>query len=772
MGRREKRVEREKGKTRAMRLGHPSGRWLAILTGALAILLCAAPTAIADTDVGDLRLSGEAGVGGRTVMGKFGSAKYGEYREHRPGLLGDGWFLAEDKDGRYYLRGLADFEGEWDQHYELEGGRYGWLRAEASYDQYPHLFSTNVLTRHIDMGGGFLRLPDGMQNAVLLGGSPALQREMDAATPEDLGFYIRTGEIRLSVRPLEELELDAGYRWLERQGTRPLSLGFGMPGMNFAAVAAPIDTRIHELRGGVGLYFEDASLQLEYTGSFFENDLQGITIDNPLGGAGAIPGRAALPPDNSSNTLSLTGAVNLPVDFPARIVGTVAYGHHRQNDDFLPHTIAPFTDPVLALPRGSLHGEVETWLGNVVVTARPVDDLSLTGRYRVYDYDNQTSVLTFPGYVLTDLVVEHEPRYNVPSDYRKQNASLDASYRIHRRATVKAGYEWENWHRSRDREVSQLNEHTGKVAFDVRPTDWAVLRTAYKFSIRRGNDYRTFAHLRRSVPPDELEELEPIAEWRELRKFDEADRVRHEADVQLQLTPGDDWTLALTGNLVDIDYDGTVFGLTSEHSWSVGADATYTPTHRVKLFGHYTYENIDSKQRSRWRPRRFFLPADTVVDDPLNDWSSASEDRIHTLGGGAQIDLIEDRLELDVSYDYQSAIAYTRTGGPPGFMPSAFPTTSGDGGFAQDFPAIKDALQIFEATLSYHVKKDVFTLKGLYGFERLDLSNFKTDDLRPFMPNSNVDGSGLVIGSNDIFLGDAVDDYHAHILALSAIFHF
>jgi MtrB/PioB family decaheme-associated outer membrane protein len=611
-----------------------------------------------------------------------------------------------------------------------------------------------------------------MQSAVLLGGSPVLQREMDAAIPADLGFYIRTGEIRFSVHPLEQLELDAGYRWLERKGTRPLSLGFGMPGVNFASVAAPIDTRIHELKGGVGLHFEDASLQLEYTGSFFENDLQGITIDNPLFGAGVIPGRAALPPDNSSNTLSLTGAVNLPVDFPARIVGTLAYGHHRQNDDFLPHTIAPFTDPVLALPRGSLHGEVETWLGNVVVTARPVDDLSLTGRYRVYDYDNQTSVLTFPGHVLTDLVVEHETRYNVPSDYRKQNASLDASYRIHRRATVKAGYEWENWHRSRDREVSQLNEHTGKVAFDVRPADWAILRASYKFAVRRGNDYRTFAHLERTVLPEELEELEPQLQFRELRKFDEADRVRHEADVLLQLTPGDDVTLAFTGNLMDIDYDGTVFGLQSEHSWSVGADATYTPTSRVRLFGHYTYENLEAKQRSRWRPRRFFLPAMTVVDNPLNDWSSSSEDRIHTLGGGAQIDLIEDRLELDVSYDYQSAIAYTRTGGPAGFMPSVFPTTSGDGGFAQDFPAIKDTLQIFEATLSYHVKKDVFTLKGMYGFERLDLANFKTDDLQPFMPDSNVDGSGLVIGSNDIFLGDSVDDYHAHILALSAIFHF
>jgi MtrB/PioB family decaheme-associated outer membrane protein len=751
---------------------HPTGHWLTILAGALGLLLGAASPGFADTDVGGLTLSGEAEVGGRTVMGDFGSAKYGEYREHRPGLLGGGWFLAEDKDGRYYVRGQADFQGEWDQHYELEGGRYGWFRAEAQYDQYPHLFSDNVHTRHLEMGGSFLWLPDGLQNAVLLGGSPALQREMDAATPTDLEFMLRTGEIRLAVRPFEAVDLKAGYRWLERKGTRPLSLGFGTPGVNFASVAAPINERIHELKGEIGLNFEDANLQLEYTGSFFENDLQAVTVDNPLGGAGVSPGRATLAPDNSSNTLSLTGAVTLPVDFPARIVGTVAYGHHRQNEEFLPHTIAPFMSPVLALPQGSLHGEVRTWLGNVVFTARPVDDLSLTGRYRIYDYDNTTPVIAFPGHVLSDSTVVTETRFSVPSDYRKQNASLDASYRIHRRATVKASYAWENWQRSRDREVTRLDEHTGKVAFDLRPADWAVLRTSYEFGIRRGSDYRTFAHLERTVLPEEIEELWPQSQFRELRKFDQADRVRHEANALIQLTPGDDLTLAFTGNLVDIDYDNTVFGLRGEHRWSVGADAEYTPTARVNLFAHYTYENIESKQRSRWRPRRFFLPAMTVVDNPLNDWSSTSEDRIHTLGGGAQINLIEDRLELDVSYELQSATAYTRAGGPAGFVPSVLPTTSGDGGFAQDFPVIRDRLQILEATLSYHVKKDVFTLKGLYGFERLDLTNFKVDNLQPFMPDSNVDGSGVVIGSSDIFLGDDVDDYHAHILALTAIYHF
>ena len=40
------------------------------------------------------------------------------------------------------------------------------------------------------------------------------------------------------------------------------------------------------------------------------------------------------------------------------------------------------------------------------------------------------------------------------------------------------------------------------------------------------------------------------------------------------------------------------------------------------------------------------------------------------------------------------------------------------------------------------------------------------------MPFSNINGSGTISPSNDVFLGDRQQDFHAHIFALSLIYRF
>jgi hypothetical protein len=60
----------------------------------------------------------------------------------------------------------------------------------------------------------------------------------------------------------------------------------------------------------------------------------------------------------------------------------------------------------------------------------------------------------------------------------------------------------------------------------------------------------------------------------------------------------------------------------------------------------------------------------------------------------------------------------------------------------------------------------------MYAFEKLSLSDYRVDGLDPYMPGSNVNGSGVVSPSLDVFLGDRWGDYKAHIFALSAIYRF
>jgi hypothetical protein len=56
-------------------------------------------------------------------------------------------------------------------------------------------------------------------------------------------------------------------------------------------------------------------------------------------------------------------------------------------------------------------------------------------------------------------------------------------------------------------------------------------------------------------------------------------------------------------------------------------------------------------------------------------------------------------------------------------------------------------------------------------FEKLSLKDYRVDGLNPFMPDSNVNGSGVLSPSLDVFLGDRIGDYAAHIFALSAVYH-
>jgi hypothetical protein len=175
------------------------------------------------------------------------------------------------------------------------------------------------------------------------------------------------------------------------------------------------------------------NLEFGYLGSFFNNDINQVTIDNPLrltdAATASSQGRISLAPDNSLNSFHVTGAYELPSEFPARIATTLSYGLRQQDDDFLPHTINSVLggDPGLVLPRDSLDGKVQTYLANVLMTARPLPDLDLRARYRYYQLDNDTPVIEFPAHTVNDQGLDSEPRRNVPNDYERQLASFDAS---------------------------------------------------------------------------------------------------------------------------------------------------------------------------------------------------------------------------------------------------------------------------------------------------------------------------------------------------------
>jgi hypothetical protein len=64
------------------------------------------------------------------------------------------------------------------------------------------------------------------------------------------------------------------------------------------------------------------------------------------------------------------------------------------------------------------------------------------------------------------------------------------------------------------------------------------------------------------------------------------------------------------------------------------------------------------------------------------------------------------------------------------------------------------------------------SLQAEYRYEHFSEVNFKVDGLQPFQAASNVNQAGVVGKSTDIFLGDQLGNFNAHVFALSALQRF
>lgn len=750
-------------------------------------------------------------LGGRAIHGDTHSSKFEEYRDLEPGIFGGGSFLLEDATGAYFLWGNLENVGYDDQRYSLEAGQWGRLRLFGDYSELPHVFSNEARTLYTLSGSDQLLLPDALQTAIQnapsnscgvpglpppappttcppLGKSALLGIGLAGAQPTPLRYHFRTGKLGFVFDPREGIEVEVAYRVVDRDGNRPFGMGFGSPGGNFANFARPVDEKTDEVTGELRLGRGPWNLEVGYLASFFTNHLNQIIADNPVrisdSTGAASRGRISLAPENSLNSFHATGAYQLPVEFPARVTGTFAYGVRRQDEAFLPHTINSLLagNPALVLPSASLDGKVRTYLGNALVSAQPLPELDLRARYRYYHHDNDTPVLTFPGHTINDQGLVTDSRRNVPNDYKRQQASFDAGYRIVPDLLVRGGPFWEQWSRSFAREVSELDEFGGKIALDYRPTSWAVVRADYLLGFRDGTQYQPYDYYAATLDPAEVPDAISFGQLAQLRKFDEADRDRHEVKLLAQLLPRDDLDVSFNGGWTHYDYPHSDFGAREDERWNVGTELGYVPFDSVSISLWYSYEHSSLHQDSRWRP----ASGTTVIDAPANDWNSESRDTVHALGASLDLALIEDKLDLHLGYTFESgngATLSTAAAGcraapvttlcppPPGPTPPPPPAYTSDGGAAFDFPDIEDRLQLLDATLSFH-QSEHLTLEVRYSWEKLLLKDYRVDGLNPYMPDSNVSGSGVVSPSLDVFLGEQVPDYDAHIFAVSATYSF
>jgi len=680
--------------------------------GRALLLASLALPAAADTDLGVGTLSGWIEAGGRGITGDDDASKFEQYRDPHKGLFGGGNLLFQDPEGRHFLRFGGYDIGEDDAEYFFEGGRFGNWGLSGDLSLIPHYYSERALTPYRGVDNARLNLPFPRQT-----GQPGLQTAVSgAAIDADLDFRTTEGTLGAFFKPNSELEFETGYRIIDRDGRRPEQLFFGFG--NYVNFPQPIDERIHEGTADVRYARDDWSVGLNYTGSYFENDFDSVKVDNPLTSGSEI-GATAMAPDNSSHQVSLTGATLLPTPFMVRLAGTASYGLRFQDDDFVPMTVNPNLQSP-DLPENDLDGEVGIFLGNVVLTARPTPKIGVTGRYRIYDYDNDTDEIVFTQVSTSDASIANRTVESYAPSYTKQNAGLEASYRLTRQTQATVGFAWERWNRSSEREVRRSDEYTPEFRLDQRLGRWGRIRTSYAFQERQADDYDDGGL---NFP---------------LRKFSQADHRRHTLHFLSQLAPRDDTDLTVTGNFHLTDYDDSHFGLLDDDRFDVGFDASYRPHPRVELAAHYTYDWIELRQRSS-------------AGSGTENWTSTSEDYAHTAGADVTLALLPERLTFTTGYFIQKAEGETHAHGVPDD--------------AVDYPDIENTLQAVTSSLRFRYNEQL-TFVARHRWEDYDQDDWQYDRLGLTSASSNVDGT------NDVYLRDGLRDYDAHLFSLSAIYEF
>ena len=720
------------------------GRFVWVLGVLLGLFVLSPGSALGQTDAFGTRLDGTVELGVRGFLAGVPDSAKGKFEEYRN--IPSGLFLEDlqlrlvTDDKLYSLEFRAQDAWQDDQIFRLRGSRLGSYQLELDFEEAWHTFSNTGLSPFVETGRGIFELDDALQatlqDTVAADRPDILESFLDNnAVPIELLTPRQTGRIAFKLTPTPEWDIGARWTNMQKEDGRPMGLTYGFGPTT--EVTEPVDQTINDLRLSGGFVGEAWQLQLNYTLSSFTNNVDALIADNPVritddATAGPVRGRLDLTPDNIAHNVALAGAVRLPLR--SRLVGTASYGIRRQDEAFLPHTInSAITSPLLALPANSLDGDVRTTLVNLRLTSQPWRRVSLAARYRSYDFDNQTPVLTFPARVRTDQRLIEGPFENQRYSYRKQNAGADVQWRP-RPVSVKLAYDWERWDRDdTEREVDRTDEHTAKVSLDMTPLDWLLLRTSYSHSWRDGTEYNQVVDLQ--LPA--------------LRKYDMADRERDRVEFLAQIIPLKGPTFTATYSLRNDDYDESVYGVQDYESWTAGVDLSWSPSEAVAVFASYMREEFDRRHRSRYRRSAF--GNNPAVDTVANDWVSRDQDDVDTYGFGLDAALIPGSLNLHVRYDFSLA---------NGTMLASNPfTITNDNALAADFPEITQKLHELEASLRYPIL-DRWSAELRYELDRFDQEDFRIDDIQPFM------------GRTDIFLGARSPDYNASMLSLIVGYNF
>ncbi|MEX0617769.1 MAG: MtrB/PioB family outer membrane beta-barrel protein [Pseudohongiellaceae bacterium] len=738
--------------------------------------------------------AGYLGNSGTTDTGSF--LEYGDLSEGFM-LRGLGYEAIKPEEGKYF-RLVSGAVGRDDSYYHVEGGQYGKMKLGAFFSSTPHTFSTNSRSLYDGIGTGVLALPAGIQ----AGESTAedVRNYLNARPPRKLALQRDKSGALFTFDLNRQLQFHGQISSESREGTRAFGGTFSYPQVGqVIETIEPIDHQTTEVITGFRYVRDRLQGNLSYTGSFFRNEFESLTFENPgiptFAGVYFPPqGQFALAPDNTFH--SIRGDLATRFDpWSGRFNATVAYSVASQDEKLLPPTTAtgiggsssyPVNldnwNTVNALSQARADARVNTLTAQARYAVRPTRNLGVQFEVRVRDEDNETDYRVFNpltgeyGYPALDgglgtvkigLGGIYRPSVpgsrvriaNIPPAIDRAHGDVSFDYRLQygTRLNLRLRHQETDY---AHRERSRVEDDEIKLEVANSSLDNAILRMTYIHVDRSGTDYNpnpyeqfyssSFADFQPRFADGQVPHTLSA-----LRKYDLADKSGQTLRAQAHILLSDKSDLQLTGSISDDDFEAD-FGLRDSRSLTLNTEWTYQFNKESDAFLYYSYQDRRSDVSN-------INDAGPIGSDPAPGgavyrldavWSQAAKEINHAAGGGYQRAI--GALTFEASYTYsfaRSELGYDYA------SPRAFNNAYTQEVAGNAYPDQTFELHMAEASLAWPIR-DNFTLRFFYRYEREDLDDFHYQGL--------VDP----VLAGTIYLQAVPEDFSAHLLGTYLKFDF
>ncbi|MEZ5491438.1 MAG: MtrB/PioB family decaheme-associated outer membrane protein [Gammaproteobacteria bacterium] len=533
-------------------------------------------------------------------------------------------------------------------------------------------------------------------------------------------------------------QLMSEFRHETKQGNETLGAIFGSTGGNprGSVVARPVDYQTDEVTLGLSFASQGSQINLSYSAMLFSNRDKALRFANPFNNeewaaaanfeAGAV-GEIALEPDNKSHQLALSGVHSLGAS--TRLSGSLVATRLEQDDSFLPYSNV--LESNYPLPRQNLDGRVDSLNGSLSFSARLGRQTNLRLRYNYRERDNRSPRDNYQR-IAGDAEPQHplvseSTRVNRIYDLERHRYSADITYRLGGGNRLSGGLEWENTDRSMV-DVATTDETSAYLKLDFTPSSissgWLKVSRAERdassydstvpFVTGHNPDYVA------TLVGDQLFENDPF-----LRRYHLTDRDRDEVSGSLSFYPSELIGISFLGKLSENRFPDTLVGISESENGNFAADLSVTPQAGWTASVYYNFDQFYNTNRGY---TRLGFPFNTPffpqsVRNPELNWQVKTRDRVHSLGGGVDWEMLQGRLKLSLDASYTDAETQTSPDSGNGFLP--IPGVTAD----QPFPDVTTEIASFSVRGDYQLQAGR-ELSVRYYYEDFNSADWALDDIR------------------------------------------